>query len=128
MSLVAIGEDSGIDLCPKCGAVFLDFFDGDPGIVARALSEHLNDPSNSWTEGLDSTEALCCPDCECELNSSLYGGDGPSLFRCPKCASVFLSKRQFRELANYEETLYLDENEDDWFRKLVRALRSLLPS
>lgn len=124
MQIVAIGEDKGIDLCPECSGVFLDFFDGDPSILARTLRSHLND--DSLAPGFRHfSDKIACPDCEATLNSSLYGGNGPSLFRCPTCAGVFLTKRQFRELAAYEETAYSDEHEDDWFSKLVAAIRSL---
>lgn len=124
MQIVAIGEDKGVDLCQECSGVFLDFFDGDPSILARALGSHLND--NSLVTGFQHySEHLACPDCKATFNSSLYGGDGPSLFRCPTCAGVFLTRRQFRELAAYRETTYCDEDTGDWFSKLVTAIRSL---
>lgn len=86
-----------VDVCDRCGCVFLEYFDGEPGALARALIHGPEEPA----DGLAVAERLLCPDCELPFELRRYLEEGPHLHRCGACLAVFATPSQLRELADH---------------------------
>jgi Zn-finger nucleic acid-binding protein len=85
MDLRAAG-DAMIDVCPKCRALWLDWFDGD----TLALAE-LAMPLSRRASGPSPAKALC-PRCSLQLDPRTHEASGPVVWRCHECAGTFLPR------------------------------------
>ena len=87
-----------VDACDRCGSVFLEYFDGEPGALARALAATGDAPP----EGVaTSGDRPTCPDCELPLELRRYLDQGPFVHRCGACLAVFATPLQLRALADH---------------------------
>ncbi len=112
-------ESTDVDVCSRCRGVYLDFFDGDPAMIARG-APHLRGPSSALgadqsAHGL--TGALKCV-CKSELHLHRYWADGPDLYRCGGCGGAFLTARQFAVLAAF----HVNEEEPTRFSRIIAFL------
>lgn len=112
---LADGDEAAVDLCSRCGCVFVEFFDGEPVAVARRLSAHLS--RQQWATDLPEG-VLECPDCHRELVPRRYLEDGPLLLRCESCLAAFATPAQLARLAGHHSY----ETEGSWLSKLLRFL------
>jgi len=96
---VTTRETSWIHVCEVCGGTFLDYFAGEPVMIARAIARgggRRDRPTRSQA-------AVTCPDCERELVIMPYLDVGPLLWRCPECLAAFATSGQLRQLAEFEQ-------------------------
>jgi Zn-finger nucleic acid-binding protein len=119
MSEVAVpvsGQESArVDHCERCGGVFLEFFDGDPGDLSRGVLERMLEHSG----GDPPRGNPRCPDCEIPMKPSRYLETGPVVSRCGRCMGLFATPSQLREVASYSDT-----EEPEAETSLLRRLRS----
>jgi Zn-finger nucleic acid-binding protein len=92
------GGGTGIDLCDSCGGVFLEFFDGEPVALSRRLLPALH-PTRPGTPSAG--DELDCPDCRTPMVEQPYLRRGPAIARCESCMSVFATRPQLQELAEF---------------------------
>ncbi|HTM21674.1 MAG TPA: zf-TFIIB domain-containing protein [Kofleriaceae bacterium] len=86
-------------VCEVCGGTFVDYFAGEPVMIARAIARAGGRPDRPPRPRVLAT----CPDCERELVILPYLEDGPLLWRCPACLGMFATARQLRDLADFEQ-------------------------
>lgn len=86
-----------VDVCDDCGTVFLEYFDGEPAMLARALDGSM--PRRK--AALESSTAAKCPDCDIELELRPYLEEGPSVYRCGGCLAVVATRAQLLRLAQF---------------------------
>ncbi len=92
-------ESSWAHVCEACGGTFLEYFAGEPVMIARALARAGGRPDRPARP----RRPAPCPDCERELVIRPYLDDGPLLWRCPECLALFATAAQLRQLAEYEQ-------------------------
>ena len=90
-------ESSTVDQCSRCCGVYLDFFDGEPGDLARGVMTHL--PAGEETRPV-LTDHLTCPDCGTAMTPHSYLDRGPSIGRCDTCLAAFATPAQLQQLAS----------------------------
>jgi len=95
----ARSDEAQVDLCPRCGCVFMEFFDGEPSELSRRLEKHLR--SARWTTSLPS-KTIECPACEVPMIARNYLDGGPLIVRCEHCMAVFATPSQVEDLAMYQ--------------------------
>jgi len=112
-------QRGSIDLCDRCGGVFLEFFDGEPSELSREISLHLEKfETPPLRVGGD---PFRCPDCERIMEVHPYLGEGPSIARCNRCMAVFATPEQVRALSDF----HFIQDPPSWFERLVAILRSI---
>lgn len=109
---------SSIDLCDRCGGVFLEFFDGEPAHLSREIREHLEHHHTPLRVG---GVPFACPDCERLMDVHPYLDEGPSIARCNRCMALFATPEQVRALANF----HFIQDPPSWFERLLGLLRSI---
>jgi hypothetical protein len=111
-----------IDRCGRCGGVFLEFFDGEPGALSRGLGAH----PDARRDGAERPAgALVCPDGEAPMIDAPYLGHGPAVPRCETCLAVFLSPTQRAALAALRLPPPEEDAEPGWVERLVAWVREL---
>lgn len=93
---LAAEETAEVDLCAVCGGVFLEFFDGEPGDLARGVLRHL---AAAHRQPREAAGPLTCPDCGTHMAPRPYLDLGPDVGRCDSCLAVFATPPQLRQLA-----------------------------
>lgn len=86
-----------VDCCPRCGGVWLDWFDGSPPELARSL------PPASSGSGRPIGSLLECPRCRASVEGEAFQ-NGPTVFRCGACYGLFVPRDGIAELARMEPT------------------------
>jgi Zn-finger nucleic acid-binding protein len=117
-----IGAASAIvDLCAKCGGVWIDWEDGDLTALAREV------PATAGRE-LPRSGPGACPRCNRPLGIELFLGVAEVL-RCGDCAGAFLPYPSIGKVAASTPADERDERGEDGFWKRVSGrLRALLKS
>ncbi len=113
-------ESAEVDICSSCGGVFFDFFDGEPGDLARGVLT-----CYPPAEGEDDTELsgeLTCAECGASMALHKYMDKGPAIGRCDACVAIFATPAQLRRLA---EMVFTAKELDDP-PSLMQRLRDLL--
>ncbi len=91
------GEQVEVDVCDGCGSVFLDYFDGEPGAVARSL-----ETAGRFKPGVAVSPTKGCPECRADLVLTPYLDEGgPDIYRCGRCGGAFLLPVQLGAIADY---------------------------
>ena len=106
-----------IDVCTQCGAVYLDWFDGDPHVAL--IGWHPVDRTNAPALRLSSN----CPKCGGRFEGEELAGTGSVVFRCTDCAGFYATQDAARMIAGHTEPL--PSETPSFFRSLAAALRSL---
>jgi Zn-finger nucleic acid-binding protein len=78
--------DAIIDVCPKCRALWLDWFDGETlalAELAMPLSRRASAPVPA---------KVVCPRCTQPLEERVHEASGPVVWRCAECAGTFLPR------------------------------------
>lgn len=94
-----------VDLCPACGGVWFEFFDGEPASLSRRTlsrgGERLARSEGAMARA--EASALTCPDCRREMQRCTYLDlpEGPRIGRCDACFSVFVPRHELRALARF---------------------------
>jgi ribosomal protein L37AE/L43A len=93
-------ESAFAHICEVCGGTFVDYFAGEPVMIARAIAKAGGRPERpARPRGLTT-----CPDCERELVIRPYLlEDGPLVWRCPECLAMFATSAQLRALAEFDQ-------------------------
>jgi Zn-finger nucleic acid-binding protein len=118
VGLRKMGGHGSIDLCDRCGGVFLEFFDGEPGSLSREIRQHLSRFESPLKVGGD---PFACPDCNRVMEVHPYLDEGPNIARCNRCMAVFATPEQVRALADF----HFIQDAPSWFERLVALLRSI---
>jgi uncharacterized Zn finger protein len=108
--------DTVIELCPRCGGVYLDWTDGDPKAVLR-------DNDFAAPEHPGETAQGPCPKCKTPLAVELLD-ERCTAHRCANCFGLFLPASSITQLQ-----LATDESskaDDGWLSQLKRALQTIL--
>jgi Zn-finger nucleic acid-binding protein len=88
-------ESAAVEQCPRCGSLFFDYFDGDPGALGRAIEEAGHFVARVATAGES------CPACRVPLELMPYLDEGPEIYRCGACGGSFLTPAQLGAVADY---------------------------
>jgi hypothetical protein len=119
VALRAMRGRGGVDVCDRCGGVFLDFFDGEPALLSREITLHLERFQMPFKPG---SAPLRCPDCERSMDVHPYLNDGPNIARCNRCLAMFATPEQIRALATFD----FIEDPLPWQSRLLALLRTIL--
>jgi hypothetical protein len=121
---VEAGSDSRaeIDRCTACGGMFLEFFDGEPGAIARGL-ESRGDVVRAGTRPSEG-DGLMCPDCEQPMVLRAYLDQGPELPRCEGCLALFLTPETREQMARLELAPAEEHREPGWLEQLIDWVRA----
>jgi hypothetical protein len=114
-------EPSGyaeVDRCAGCGGLFLEFFDGEPSRLSRAVMAR----PRAQPRARPPAGVLTCCDCERPMVRRPYLGQGPDLARCEACLAVFLSPAEAARLAQLTLRPEVEEKEPSWLVRLLRWL------
>jgi Zn-finger nucleic acid-binding protein len=103
------------DACAKCGGIFLEFFDGEPAAISRAMVGR----DELHRSGGAQAGELRCPDCACAMVRKAYLGVGPELARCEQCLAVFLAPDEVALLANLALPPEQTTAEPTWLSRLL---------
>jgi len=94
------GDQVEVDFCDSCGSVFLDYFDGEPGAVARSIED-----AGRFKPGVARSPVKGCPECRIDLTITPYLEEGgPEIYRCGGCGGAFLLPVQLGAIADYRQT------------------------
>jgi Zn-finger nucleic acid-binding protein len=111
-----------VDRCDRCGGYFIEFFDGEPSAISRAIDARKEEAPDAR---LDPSE-LVCPDCSSALILRAYLGQGPDIARCDDCMAVFVSRKDIEALARLELSPEEREKEEpSWMARLFDWLPGL---
>jgi Zn-finger nucleic acid-binding protein len=109
-----------VERCPACAGVWIDWFDGNLGSVARQLDDQPG-------RGGGGQGTLACPRCQRSLVPELVPGPGAHVFwRCPECAGSFVPHASLEELAVAALRQEAAEQRRSLRQRLAAALRELL--
>jgi Zn-finger nucleic acid-binding protein len=72
-----------VDVCPGCGGVWLDWFDGDPVRLARRIAGNPRVLEAKQDGG-------ACPRCQVPLTAEEFREVGPPVSRCDQCFGLFV--------------------------------------
>lgn len=109
------GEIVVVDRCDRCAGTFVEFFDGEPSSIARALAASVG------AGAATALDAHACPDCGEAMPPARYLSDGPELRRCGGCMAFFASADALRELSRYEQQSTATP-ERSWLQRVLAAL------
>jgi len=117
-------EEALVDVCPACKGIWIEWFDGELGKVARDL------PPLSLPVTAAPAPQNGCPACKRALHEEV-ALERPyvTVARCGECAGAFVTREAFEVLAAYaqpdEEPPPPDEEEPSLYARLAAFLRNL---
>ena len=109
MKEVAVPGDGDrvlVDICEQCSCVFIEYFDGEPSTIARALDRHRLVPGGDRrgpSERRGESAPPDCPACDQPMSLLPYLEQGPPVHRCHLCMAVLADADQLASLARYEQ-------------------------
>jgi len=106
-----------VDVCPGCGGVWVDWFDGDLAAVMKQAPTLI--PGEARGQGGNQA----CPRCQCALAWETYLETGAELLRCGECAGAFVPQSSLDALQKASEPA----GEQGNFWKRLRAILKSLP-
>jgi Zn-finger nucleic acid-binding protein len=112
--------DAIIDVCPACGGLWVDWFDGDLVQMVRG-APHVPDAARV----LDRPGRWECPRCHRGLEEESYQGTTADVRRCADCAGVFVPKTSIGAVAHLTEA-DAPAPPPDALSKLARTLQRWL--
>jgi hypothetical protein len=106
-----------IDVCPQCGGVYLDWFDGEPQVALAgwAPQPHSRHPVQRLTGH--------CPKCGGGFEGEELGGTGAMIFRCTGCMGFYATEDAARMIAGYTEPL--PSEAPSFWARLIETMRIL---
>jgi Zn-finger nucleic acid-binding protein len=110
--------DALIDVCPECGGIYLDWFDGEPTAALQGWAP-THDPNQAPIQSLKGV----CPKCGGGLVGEELPGTGAIIFRCVGCAGFFATEPAAKMIAGHTEPLPSDA--PGFFSQLVLLMRSI---
>jgi len=113
VALRAMNARGSVDVCDQCGGVFLEFFDGEPGALAREVTQHLRRRVSPLRVGGD---PYACPDCRRHMDVHPYLDVGPNLARCSGCMSMFATPEQVDALSSFH---LIQDDAPSWLARLT---------
>jgi Zn-finger nucleic acid-binding protein len=87
MEAIPVGEET-IDACPRCGGVWLDWYDGDVAVLVEGLGRPPRGPVGG------PAERPTCPRCRMALTAEDARGE-TLVWRCRGCAGTFVPEESF---------------------------------
>jgi Zn-finger nucleic acid-binding protein len=77
---------ASIDVCAACGALWIDWFDGNLREMVRAAGRVSAGASDS------ASGSKSCPRCQRALSAERFGKVGASILRCAECAGALVPR------------------------------------
>ncbi|MCC6558725.1 MAG: zf-TFIIB domain-containing protein [Polyangiaceae bacterium] len=114
-------DASTVDLCPSCGGVWIDWFDGELRAMAKEATRAAPRPEGESGAAGDSA----CPRCRAALQPERYLGTPAAVLRCGDCAGAFVPRESLPTLLRVE-ILAGEPAPRGALARLVEAVRSLL--
>lgn len=106
-----------IDACPGCGAIWVDWFDGDLPAMARGAPEAA--PVGGGRGDMQ------CPHCKVALDEEQALDPPVELYRCGQCAGALVPRGSIQAIAAAEE-IGAQKPEATGLGRLVEILRRWL--
>ncbi|APR84815.1 Hypothetical protein A7982_10164 [Minicystis rosea] len=82
-----------IDVCPGCGGIWVDWFDGELGAMVRGA------PSTARSGPRGKGGSGACPRCHCALSADRYLDAPEEIRRCGDCAGAFVPREAAHAIA-----------------------------
>jgi Zn-finger nucleic acid-binding protein len=90
-----VGE-AVIDVCPACGGIWVDWFDGDLVVMVRGA------PGVKGAPPARAPDSPSCPRCHRPLDAERYMESSAQILRCADCAGAFVPHGSARAIAGYD--------------------------
>lgn len=106
-------DDAVVDLCPACGGLWVDWFDGELRAVAISVGPLAlaTTPIEPRPEG--------CPRCRRPLSPEEWGRGAIELLRCAECAGAFVPRASLDDIVASGS----EEPDSAWSRLLALIAR-----
>lgn len=114
-------DASTVDICPACAGIWIDWFDGELGAMARGTARRAAPTST----GEPSAGAAACPHCRSPLQQERYLDTDAEILRCTDCAGAFVARASLAALLQVE-ILAGQPAPKGSLRRLISTLRSWL--
>lgn len=112
--------DAMVDVCPSCQCVWIDWFDGEPPLVAAATGAL--PPAEASAEP---ASAGVCPRCTLPLVAEKVA-DGVQVLRCGECAGMLVPRSSLDALARLADEPAAPPRRRRTLERLGAALRDVL--
>lgn len=108
-----------VEVCPQCGGVWIEWFDGPVSDVARQL---VDDAPRPMGTSEPPRTGLSCPECRSPLARE---DRSPSawLFRCGGCAGSFVPREALGGVSWNPLEERPEDDEETWAERAIEALR-----
>jgi Zn-finger nucleic acid-binding protein len=111
-------DDAVIDLCPACGGLWIDWFDGDLVDLTKRAPSDPGSPSQPSARAA----AGACPRCRRPLDRERFIATVPEIHRCSECVGAFVT-RDARDAILEHRDDDAEPIEDGAFARLIAALK-----
>lgn len=105
-----------IDVCAKCGGVWVDWFDGELIAIVRSAPR----PEGA---GLAPEASGGCPRCRAPLAAERFFDSQAEVLRCAECAGAFVSQDAARAIAHLDPEQKRPRPADDAWSRLAATLQ-----
>ena len=108
-----------IDVCPSCGGIWVDWFDGELLAMVqgapRGVGVGNGGDGGAWGEA--------CPRCKMPLHAEQYLESRAAILRCGDCAGAFVSRSAAKTLIALQPGREKAPVEPDALERLIAVLR-----
>lgn len=108
--------DAIIDVCPSCGGIWVDWFDGDLSTMVRgappAPKGRTPTQPGSWA----------CPRCHCPLAVESYLQTRADIYRCSDCSGAFVPRSAAQAIVKADPERKGPPPADDALSRLAAVL------
>jgi Zn-finger nucleic acid-binding protein len=116
-----VGE-AVIDVCPTCGGIWVDWFDGDLVAMVQGAPRAGGARGGEAGGGGNGGETSC-PRCRQELHPEQYLESRAAILRCGDCAGAFVARSAARMLIAIQPGRDKDPEKPDALTRLIAVLR-----
>lgn len=113
-----VGE-AMIDVCPGCGGIWVDWFDGELSALVRGT------PSVKGARSPASPGGGACPRCDCPLAEEGYLQSRAEILRCGDCSGAFVPRAAAHAIAKVDPERKGPRPPDDALSRLAAVLQRL---
>lgn len=116
-------DASTVDVCPACAGLWIDWFDGELGAMAKGAARTA--PRSPAERATPAVGGPACPRCQSPLQEERYLETDAEILRCADCAGAFVARASLAALLQVE-ILAGGPAPKGAMARLVSALRSWL--